>query len=659
MAEDLSADVRRLLKLSLELHSDVAVVSAEGGGSNKTSPHVPFIIESILFTRRFLPQYLLVLLGATLILSTCKCLIGRRNGKRAGGNCGLYAPTLSTASSSSSSTLCGAESPSLKSHDVSENTPLLSESQPEDHASVPGPYIMWNYVRCFLLRQPKPIPSLTAPRNTLPANETSLVILLFLALNLFYLFYRMPLKKEYIFPFADRAGLLFAVNLPVLYILAAKNNHLLGWITGWSYEGLNIFHRRLGEWLTIVAIVHVVGMVIGFYQLLAPFGYTLGWYSTRMIIIFGIIAFYAYLVIYFTSVGRFRQRFYELFLALHIVFQVIGLATLFLHHYQTQPYVGAAVVIWVLDRGVSRIACKSQSFVVTLEVAADEETVLVYCDVPIHRSKFPWAGIKSGWHAGQHVFLTVPSMGFKHRFQTHPFTIASPAPPQHLTNGSWPLQLTIRAQHGFSRELLQYAKHHQHTKALVEGPYSSDEVLKCLKRSDRVCLIAGGSGIAVTYPLAWQWAVASESYENIIHDRARYVDGRKMLKPNVVKSGALLDTPDFANFWIRQEACHESWVTMLPGIENESQSGSEAQSGIDLITRRFDTRSAVCGERPDIKTELDMWVRGDLKQKIDVQRRICVVVSGPDGLVGDVRNTIAVLVREGWNIEVHVEKFGW
>jgi hypothetical protein len=44
--------------------------------------------------------------------------------------------------------------------------------------------------------------------------------------------------------FADRCGLVFA-NLPLLYLLAAKTQlHRL--LTGYSYESLNIVHRRLG-----------------------------------------------------------------------------------------------------------------------------------------------------------------------------------------------------------------------------------------------------------------------------------------------------------------------------------------------------------------------------------------------------------------------------
>ena len=475
----------------------------------------------------------------------------------------------------------------------------------------------------------------------------------------------MPLSIKHAFTFADRAGILFTVNLPVLYILAAKNNQPLGWITGWSYEGLNVFHRRLGELLTITAIIHAVGMTIGFYQLLAPAGYTLWWYLTRYIIVFGVIAFVCYMLIYFTSIGYFRHACYELFLVSHIFLQVVALVMLFFHHHNARPYVAAALAVWVLDRLVSRILSKTRSVIATFEIAEDKETVLVFCEMPLTNNRLA-TGMKAGWHAGQHVFLCVPEISLKHKFQAHPFTIASPAPPQHTDLESWPLQLTIRAQDGFSKELLEYAKLHQHSRVLIDGPYSSSEVMHAVEKADRVCLVAGGSGIAVTYPFAWQKQAHLMRSTQILQNRKLYLEGQKHL-PSISRESAT-NAEDFAHFWIRQDTSHESWIKMLPAVtasEHRSQVEEATVNkgmALDLITHRFDTRSA-SGQhaRPDMATELESWVRASTESKTtyDRSKSICVVVSGPDGLVRDIQNAVADLVKDGWHIEVHVEKFGW
>lgn len=651
MAAVLPPELQALLKLTVASNEDLVAALNE---ERRQAPAVREIIQSILYTRRLLPTYLLVLAIGVLLYAVVK-RSPTYLGKQGRDESQDVASTPSVASSSSS-TLRGTDSPPLKDHGTSESTPLLVEGQISCHDRSIA-VRSWHRIRSFLLYQPKPRVALTAPKNTLPPNETSSVVLVFLGLNLFYLFWQMPLSMQHAFTFADRAGLLFTVNLPVLYILAAKNNQPLQWLTDWSYEGLNIFHRRLGEWLTVAAILHAIGMVIGFYQLLAPFGYSLGWYLTRKIIILGLLAFVSYIAIYATSTGYFRKLFYELFLALHIFLQVGALAFLFFHHHNARPYVGAAAAVWVLDRLVSRILLKTRSFIATFEIAKDGETVLVYVDIPLSSRWLP--GLRSGWCAGQHVFLTVPELGSLHRLQAHPFTIASPAPTYQANSGSWPLQLTIRARDGFSRELLEYAKLHQHSKVLLDGPYSSNEVLHAIENADRVCLVTGGSGIAVTYPFAWAVAAPGHAEPDIIHDRRRYIDGKKQI-PAI--SRAPLFHTTMAHFWVRQDAKHEGWITMLPRASTKvsSEHSHDGASVLDLVTHRFETRSTAIGhQRPDIPTEVESWIKGEFKEANDPKLKVCVVVSGPDELVRDVQNTVARLVGEGWNLEIHVEKFGW
>ena len=42
-----------------------------------------------------------------------------------------------------------------------------------------------------------------------------------------------------------------------------------------------------------------------------------------------------------------------------------------------------------------------------------------------------------------------------------------------------------------------------------------------------------------------------------------------------------------------------------------------------------------------------------------MEKTFGVVASGPDGLNRSVRNACAALVREGRNVNVEIEKFGW
>lgn len=671
----------QILRWSLHAHSSNAVHALEGGFGDNKSPTTRRLIEQILFTRRFVPTYLAVL-GIVLLLFSVANWWGKLSRRRGEGD-----PLKeregqdhdgSPAGSSSSSTLQGTPSPKTAGSpklEALETTRLLSppEHPPAQSATSSALTRLRCQLASIIAYQPSTIPALTSSSNLLPQNGTTLVILLFLALNLFYLLFHTPLSLPMLFVLADRAGLLFVVNIPMLYLLAAKSNQPLKALTGWSYEGLNIFHRRLGEWMIALGVVHSLGMFGVWYTLLRPLHFGLLRFLSTKLVLLGIFALSSYIAIWVTSTGYFRKLWYETFLGLHIFLQVAALVLLFFHHSGARVYVLASLGIWALDRIVGRMLLSCRKFVATLQIADDGETVLLFCDISI-RSNIAGSSlnISNGWKASQHVFVTVPSISWQHRLQTHPFTIASPAPPSGF-QGTWPLQLTIRAQGGFSKHLLEYAKLHQHTIIILDGPYGSIDALEALHTADRQCLIAGGSGIAVTYPLAWSLLVRDDA-DALVSSRTIYQNGRKFVPrlriecvPSALSDGQVM------HFWINQHARHSKWLTMLPrkGALKSTPvyCGSEATSDIawpentvdvaSLKPTTHSTRDSPDG-RPDVGFELRRWV-GDHygAEKRSSKERICVVVSGPDGLVRDVRNAAAGLVRGGWNVEVFVEKFGW
>jgi predicted ferric reductase len=653
----------QVLRWSLHAHEEGAISAAEGGfGDGLKNPANRKLIEQILFTRRFAPTYLAVL-GLVVLLFSAGHLWTRVRQWRNGGshsNAEQLLQSDTPSSSSSSSTLQGTASPPEVSTkvNINETTPLLAKADlpAQFHTSILG------RLQCNILStlayQPRPIFALTSPINVLPQNGTSGLILVLLGLNLFYLFYCTPLSIPMLFVFADRAGLLFVVNLPVLYVLAAKCNQPLKLLTGWSYEGLNIFHRRLGEWMIILGVLHSVGMFGVWYTLLRPLHFSLLRFLSTRLVLLGISTLVSYLAIWVKSTGLFRKLYYETFLGLHIVLQVSALVLLFFHHPGARIYVLGSLGIWASDRILGRIFISSKRFVATLYISEDGETILLICDIPIRPGVLGSnVHISNGWEAGQHVFVTIPGIGRQHRLQAHPFTIASSAPPsKHL--GAWSLQLTIRAQDGFSRELLEYAELHQHTEVLLDGPYGSLDTLKALKTADRTCFIAGGSGIAVTYPLAWS-VLVPDSPDSVASTRVIYRNGQKHVP--CVRASESVASGRYAHFWVRQLYKQHTWITIFPRADAmgaaPQENSKDITDGIDLVTKHFFTQEVASHERPDVGLELRRWVEdGHESGKAD---RVCVVVSGPDGLVRDVRNTAARLLRDGWDIDVFVEKFGW
>ncbi|KKY33027.1 putative ferric reductase transmembrane component [Diaporthe ampelina] len=368
-------------------------------------------------------------------------------------------------------------------------------------------------------------------------------------------------------------------------------------------------------------------------------------YFTHPLILLGIGAFAAYELLFFTSLGSFRQRWYEIFLASHVVLQVVALVFLYLHFHTARPYVLASLAIFLVDRVAWRFGLKSTTMTTDLTVLPDGETIILSAnwDKPASKqSWFTWSrqNIRNGWKPTDHVFLTVPALGRKHALQAHPFTIASAAPPsQHKSGGDdeqpvhcW-LNLLIRAQKGFTADLLCYAHRHHRVSVRLDGPYGSSHALDMLRAADNAVLVAGGSGIAVTFPLVWA-LLMGEGTDEDEHNELLALRGKKR-KQRV------------RMMWIVHSDEHRYWVpdAMLDKL---------VASGLDLVVP---PSTAVAG-RPDVVGTVEGWIQ-EVDHSISDRKETAVVVSGPDGLNRLVRNTCAEAIRRGADIQLAVEKFGW
>lgn len=621
--------------------ANVSSLSKEG----KDSERFEELVRGIQFSKKFILSYQLVLLGLLIILSlfhwASKFRAWRRRRKNAIRKShfaarsqlqksleGKASVILETGggSCSSSSTIREEEIPKLQEQDGEhdEQSALLP-----DHTRVQKPRRRWpitSRIRAWLVYQPRPIPVIN---KALPSNGTTLAVLSFIGLQIFYTIFRTPLSLSTIFVFADRASLVFVANLPLLYLFAAKNQPIK-LLTGYSYESLNIFHRRLGEIMCLLALLHSVAMIGVWYTILQPAGISLIRFLLIKMILLGIGAFVAYEALYLTSLGSFRQRWYELFLGLHVFLQVAALVLVWFHHHGSRPYVGVALCIFLVDRLVYRIFVKSTTLRASLEVKEDKRTVVLQARVRtqskhiLAQSMFG-ASLAAGWKATEHVFLTVPSIAPKHLIQAHPFTIASKAP---STGQKKPeLELIIRGQDGFSGDLVRYAQGHRTVNVRLDGPYGSQSAVHSLKDSDHAVIVAGGSGVAVAWPLLWSVIDAG------IHD----------LEHSTVST----KTRRILFLWIIRERSHIIWL-------GEARLQQLQARGVKLV---IPAPTAENG-RPDVASIIAEWIGGLDCQSTD-PRKIGVVASGPDGMNRAVRNMCASLVREGEDVTIEVEKFGW
>jgi len=226
-----------------------------------------------------------------------------------------------------------------------------------------------------------------------------------------------------------------------------------------------------------------------------------------------------------------------------------------------------------------------------------------------------------GWKPSEHVFLTVSALARKHLIQAHPFTIASAAP-EHEQEHAW-FNLVIRAMDGFTRDLVTYAKSHETVTIRLDGPYGSSHAIDMLRTCDNAVLVAGGSGIAVAYPMLW----------SLLH-RTTDVESMRS-KQNVTL------------IWIVNQADHVDWI-------GTSRLDELKELGLNAI---LPPPTAEAG-RPDV----GVLVRDALDGLATVNpgpASTGVVISGPDGMNRVARNACAQMAWEGRDVKVSVEKFGW
>lgn len=645
--ESPSSPLRAILRFSLvatrasspsDFDHDMITPAADEPPINTDNPFIRRLIEQILFSRQFILTYYLVLLVVLFVF-----ILGHWGSKiwdhwtrnRSLGLAHSQKEDRGSDSddegggSSSNTTVAGTESPPRKVVDevlAEERTPLLSTQNHKSEAINGG---IVARVRSWTMYQLVPIPAITAPKNVLPTNSKTLFILVLLGLNIFYLFYHVPLSIPMLFVLADRAALLFVANLPILYLLSSKTQPL-NTLIGSSYESLNILHRRLGEWMCLLALVHTVGMFGVWYTFLRPIGWSLLRYISSRIIILGICATVAYETLYLTSIGLFRQKWYELFLGLHIVLQVAGLVLVWFHHHNSRPYVGVALAIFLIDRLIFRMILSTRTVLARLSISRDNSTVLLTSTIRVQRSRFPYlqTSILGGWRPSHHVFVTVPALGREHVLQAHPFTIASPAPVDNSPSAD--LKLIIRAQDGFSKDLLQYAKSHETVNVRLDGPYGSQTAVDLLQTSQAAVIVAGGSGIAVAWPFIWSLLQSRHDPEDL-----------PTRKPILL-------------LWVTRDKKHTEWVS-------SEQMDEIKKAGVEVVNPPPTDEYG----RPDVAEIVHDWI---VKKDCDdlggskagsARKSFGVVVSGPDEMNRAVRNACAAMVAEGTRVEVEVEKFGW
>ncbi|KAJ6517996.1 ferric reductase NAD binding domain-containing protein [Mycena vitilis] len=326
--------------------------------------------------------------------------------------------------------------------------------------------------------------------------------------------------------YANRAGQIAATQFPLLIALGMKNN-IIGFLTGISFDKLNLLHRIVARVLCVLLWIHAGGRVT---ENMEDFGEA--WFRWGFVVVTSLTMFCA------LSVRPLRKRGYEMFLVAHFF---VGLCRIlligsFIHtkKQKASRFVWPSFVLWGLDRllrylriflvngGYFNFLGKKDAQATTPLSACVEVVSSHLLRVTVHVPDRLW------WAPGQVAHLSVPGVS-RTPWEAHPFSISNLHSESEAASAdssgfasrdekqleseeggsatakslvlptpgySKKMVFLVRVRGGFTKRLREAAPNT--CKAFVDGPYGAPPSLNGF---GTVLLFAGGSGVSFTLPL--------------------------------------------------------------------------------------------------------------------------------------------------------------
>jgi ferric reductase like protein/FAD binding domain-containing protein len=423
---------------------------------------------------------------------------------------------------------------------------------------------------------------------------------------------------------SNRLGLLSFANLPLVFLYAGRNNILL-WITNWSHSTFLLLHSWIAAIATLQAILHsiiylYVYVKAGTHNSESKLPY---WY-------WGIIATLGMTILFPSSILPIRKKLYELFLAWHVVISILivvgcyyHIIFQFAHQWGYETWIWICMAVWGFDR-VFRLLRLVRYGVKKAEITVIDDEYIRVTILDISTSG--------------HAYLYFPTLTWR-VWENHPFSVASTI----LSTSSLPVHKRVTSNDDIEKQpktdsspicdssetnsqtsgpskspkeparagitfyirtmtgLTTRLRGRTSTPVLIEAGYSSHSlVAESLHNSPTLVALAGGVGITAVLP----HVRTHPGYAKL------YWGCRTLGLVNDVKSTGVFDS-----------------------VENEIFVGK---------------RMAI---RKILESELVQGARGE----------VCVLVSGPEGMIDEVRNVVGEMVKKGSGIKVRleVESFNW
>ncbi|GMK57797.1 hypothetical protein CspeluHIS016_0406310 [Cutaneotrichosporon spelunceum] len=468
---------------------------------------------------------------------------------------------------------------------------------------------------------------------------------------------------------ADRTGIMSFYNLPLLFLLAGRNDILL-WLTGWSYASCTLWHRWVARIATLQAIAHSIAYTWLEGDRLAQRWAENPWRT-------GAVATIVMALMLPFGVRPFRERAYEAFLAIHIVFSLSLLVLLFLHvrNFGTgyYAYLWSCVAVWAFDRAarIFRILSLTPTSKPNALALLPNTQGFVRLAIRTPRALAP--------APGTYFFLHLMSIS---PLANHPFTLASW---RRTAAGGTELHFLCKPRGG-STSVLRTSVQRALANAipqelgalklpiLLDGPYG---VSHNLEGFDRVLLVAGGSGITALLPylgrhrvsVMWMVQDAAQAEDVLVNELRQsaigtahvdvWVTGGAM--PSGCMNGWPLGAPmapqappspefpaptAFSDYRCSYNAYLYRPTMSSPGAKFVLDGYTVVQKGT------YPGRVCVRWGRPCV---------AEVLQRHLSPKRLAVLACGPDGMMDDMRTAVAAAYGtvDGDQLEYFEEAFSW
>ncbi|GEQ68742.1 hypothetical protein JCM33374_g2410 [Metschnikowia sp. JCM 33374] len=273
---------------------------------------------------------------------------------------------------------------------------------------------------------------------------------------------------------ADRTGVIGTMLIPLLILTAGRNN-FLQWITRWKYSTFILYHRWIGRVVVALVFIHSMG-----YSMIYINRKTYLTSMKKEYIIYGVVGTVAGGIMCFQGLLFLRRKWYEVFLAIHIMMAVAFILGTWRHIEMRQymEWVFASIAIWSFDRFVRLVRMASFGVPKASVTLLADDCLRVVVPKPSYWKSVPgghaWVYFCHSWYF----------------WQSHPFTFLDSTVEENKI--VFILKTKKGATNYLTKKLSKLPGKTCSVRVCVEGPYGE----ACsVKGHDNVVFVAGGNGI--------------------------------------------------------------------------------------------------------------------------------------------------------------------